>query len=279
MKRRGDDAEIVVGNTRAWLRQLKILFTEGQEEALKRRDGDVYADFPLLSMNTVFNEAALPAPTGPPCVGSPGVFLHPVGINSASVPTVMSKSMLAPSSVTVTDALAQAARSLGCHVGFGVGGAAIGRFVASLSRAGVRIVHPRHESAAGFMAAEYSLASDGPAVVFTTSGPGFSNAITGLAAAAWEGARVVAVVGNTPKAARTRLAFQSTSPAQMDLRQWLPPDFPFDLLEIDRPDAVHTATQALRRGASARRRLPGPRSASDGCTNGRHTSALGPADQ
>jgi len=127
---------------------------------------------------------------------------------------------------SLADRLAQVLASRRCTVAYGVTGAAIGRFTAAAHDAGFRIVHPRHESGAAFMATEHSLVADEPTVVFTTSGPGFSNAITGLVAAAWEGAHVIAVVGGTPEERAGRFPFQATGPRQLDLSAWLPPDLP-----------------------------------------------------
>lgn len=60
------------------------------------------------------------------------------------------------------------------------------------------------------MAAEASLCARRVGLVFTTTGPGFTNALTGLAAAAWDGARVLCVVGGTKAASAGRHAFQET---------------------------------------------------------------------
>lgn len=48
-------------------------------------------------------------------------------------------------------------------------------------------------------------------MVFATSGPGLTNTITGMAAARWEGAKVIFVSGCTGAAQRGRWAFQETS--------------------------------------------------------------------
>lgn len=155
-----------------------------------------------------------------------------------------------PQSTTLTDALAEGLRSLGCRHAYGVAGAAIGRFTAAAWRAGLSVVHTRHEGGAGFMAAESSLAADGPEVVFVTSGPGLSNALTGLIAAAWEGAHVVAVVGGTARDRGGRFAFQQTGAAQLDLTRWLPPGLPHpvvDLRDVPLDGALATVAAATAR--------------------------------
>lgn len=150
---------------------------------------------------------------------------------------------------SIVTQLARALRDRGCAVAYGVTGAAIGRFTAAADVAGIRVVHPRHEAGAGFMATEHSLASGAPTVVFTTSGPGLSNALTGLVAAAWEGAHVVAVVGGTPPDRSGRFPFQRTDPHQLAIGSWLPPEVPFAVTSVrDRRslvDGIATLDRAL----------------------------------
>src|SRR5258708_8498353 len=74
------------------------------------------------------------------------------------------------------------------------------------------VVHTRHETGAGFGAMEADWATGRPAVVFTTTGPGLVNALNGIAAARWEGAKLIVVSGATPAAKRGRWAFQETGP-------------------------------------------------------------------
>src|SRR6185312_6751451 len=99
--------------------------------------------------------------------------------------------------------------SLGVRRAFGVIGGGIAPFADALEGS-VDLVHCRHEAGAAFAAAECSLASGKPVAVFTTTGPGLVNALNGLVAAKWEGARVVLVSSTTSPALRGRLAFQET---------------------------------------------------------------------
>ena len=62
-----------------------------------------------------------------------------------------------------------------------------------------------------FAAIEMSIAQGRPTVVFATTGPGLTNMLTGMAAARWEGAKVIFVSGTTSAARRGRWAFQETS--------------------------------------------------------------------
>ncbi|PRP91261.1 putative thiamine pyrophosphate-containing protein YdaP [Enhygromyxa salina] len=120
---------------------------------------------------------------------------------------------------TGAQALAAVLIEMGVRRAFGVFGGALGVFVSAMHRAGIQIVHARHESGAAFMASEAYFASGSPSAVFTTSGPGATNAITGLVSAAYDGAKVVAVMGATNVPERGRWAFQET--AALDLSPWL----------------------------------------------------------
>ena len=77
--------------------------------------------------------------------------------------------------------------------------------------------HFRHESGAAFAAIEAGFASGRPTVLFTTTGPGLTNALTGIYAARDERARVIVVSAYTAAASRGRCAIQETS------RHTLPP--------------------------------------------------------
>lgn len=94
---------------------------------------------------------------------------------------------------------------------FGVSGGGVAYLWGALCRhPGLRVLHTQHESGAAFAAAEASLASGAPVAVFTTTGPGLTNAITGLIAARSEGARLIVLSGATPAKRRGRDAVQET---------------------------------------------------------------------
>ena len=63
-------------------------------------------------------------------------------------------------------------------------------------RPGLRVVTSRHETAAVFAAMGFARATGRPAAVLATSGPGFTNALTGMAAAYCEGLPVIVITGN-----------------------------------------------------------------------------------
>lgn len=85
----------------------------------------------------------------------------------------------------------------------------------ALLRSRIRVVHTRHEAGAAFAATEASLASGRPTVVFTTTGPGITNALTGLFVARREGATVILVSGATAAPVRDRWVLQESAPHAM----------------------------------------------------------------
>lgn len=127
-------------------------------------------------------------------------------------------STAAPSRVqplpTVGEALRDALVALGARLAFGVSGGAVASLWSDLAAAAdLRLVHCQHESGAAFAATEASLASDRPALVVTTTGPGLTNALTGLCAARNEGARVILLSAVTPARLRERGPSQRTDHA------------------------------------------------------------------
>jgi acetolactate synthase-1/2/3 large subunit len=119
---------------------------------------------------------------------------------------------VAPAS-TVSTALVDALCRLGVTHAFGVMGGAIAPFFHAVAHGPMTTLHLRHEAGAAFAAVEASLATRRPVLVFTTAGPGLTNALTGMLAARWDGAHVIFVSASTVAANRGRVATQETSPA------------------------------------------------------------------
>lgn len=100
---------------------------------------------------------------------------------------------------------------MGVQYAFGVSGGAIAPIWHALQHSNIRVLHFRHEAGAAFAATEAYFAFDRPVVVFTTAGPGITNALTGLFAARQEGAKVIFLSPSTSTSQRGRWAFQETS--------------------------------------------------------------------
>ncbi|MBD2562821.1 MULTISPECIES: ScyA-related TPP-binding enzyme [Nostoc] len=112
---------------------------------------------------------------------------------------------------SVAEAVVKILKDMGVQYAFGVSGGAIAPVWAALHQSSIQVLHFRHEAGAAFAAVEAHFASDRPIVVFTTTGPGITNALTGLLAARWEGAKVILVSASTSAPQRGRWACQETS--------------------------------------------------------------------
>ncbi|MEH2353620.1 ScyA-related TPP-binding enzyme [Nostoc sp.] len=112
---------------------------------------------------------------------------------------------------SVAEAVVKILQEMGVQYAFGVSGGAIAPVWAALHQSSIQVLHFRHEAGAAFAAIEAHFASDRPVVVFTTTGPGITNALTGLLAARWEGAKVIFVSASTSAPQRGRWACQETS--------------------------------------------------------------------
>lgn len=100
---------------------------------------------------------------------------------------------------------------LGVQQAFGVSGGAIALLFDAIEDSSLALHHFRHETGAAFAATEAHFASGRPTMVFATTGPGALNALTGITAAKWDGAKVILVTGATSVAQRGRWATQETS--------------------------------------------------------------------
>jgi acetolactate synthase I/II/III large subunit len=85
----------------------------------------------------------------------------------------------------LTDGLAKLLQDNGVRCVFGVQGGAVVHIFDSLERLGVRVIYTHHEVSAALAAAAYSKATGSLGCVVVTTGPGATNAITGLLGA-WQ---------------------------------------------------------------------------------------------
>lgn len=115
--------------------------------------------------------------------------------------------------LNVSQAVVQMLSAMGVKHAFGVSGGAIAPMWHALQHSSIKVMHFRHEAGAAFAATEAYFASEeeAPVVVFTTTGPGITNALTGLYAARWEGAKVIFISACTSAPQRGRWACQETS--------------------------------------------------------------------
>lgn len=114
-----------------------------------------------------------------------------------------------PAPHTVAHAIVDALAAHGVDTLFGVPGGAISAlYDACLDRPALRLITTRHETAAVFAAIGHARITGRPAVVVVTSGPGFTNAVTGLAAAYLERTPVLLIAGDVAAGSAGRFALQ-----------------------------------------------------------------------
>ncbi len=85
----------------------------------------------------------------------------------------------------LTDAFAKIIKHLGINNVFGLQGGAVVHFFDSLERTGVKVTYTHHEESAALAATAYAKATQNVGCAIVTTGPGSTNAITGLMAA-WQ---------------------------------------------------------------------------------------------
>jgi len=100
---------------------------------------------------------------------------------------------------------------------FGIPGGAISPIYGGLlQRPGIRAITAKHETGAVFLAMGHAMATGGLGVVVTTSGPGMTNALTGLASAFYEDIPILVIAGEVPTTAFGRHALQAGSASEFD---------------------------------------------------------------
>ena len=78
----------------------------------------------------------------------------------------------------------------------------------ALFESGIRLIHTRHEAACVHMADAHARLTGKPGVALVTSGPGVTNAITGIATAYMDSIPMVIITGQVPTHAIGLDAFQ-----------------------------------------------------------------------
>ena len=138
-------------------------------------------------------------------------YLQTEEIDKGAVPTL--PDIEQPSApITVAAAVVAMLEELGINCVFGVAGGAMATLWGSLSNSRLmQVLNFRHESGAAFAAVEAYFATNCPTVVFTTAGPGITNALTGLFAARGEGAKVIFLSACTSAPQRGKWAIQETT--------------------------------------------------------------------
>jgi acetolactate synthase-1/2/3 large subunit len=107
---------------------------------------------------------------------------------------------------------------LGVDTFYGIPGGAISPvYDALLAHPQARVITAKHETGAAFMAIGHARMGGSLPCVLMTSGPGITNAITGLAAAAVEGVPLIAIGGEVPRSRFGHGALQEGSSYQLNI--------------------------------------------------------------
>ena len=109
------------------------------------------------------------------------------------------------------EAFVQALIDEGVTTIFGLPGGAVLPIYGALYNADIQHILVRHEQAAAHAADGYARSSGRPGVCLTTSGPGATNLVTGIATAWMDSVPVVAFTGNVARSLIGRDAFQEAT--------------------------------------------------------------------
>jgi acetolactate synthase-1/2/3 large subunit len=83
--------------------------------------------------------------------------------------------------ITVAQAIIKCLEAEGIEMAFGISGSHYLAFLSALKDSKIRYISVKHESAAGFMALNYTKVSGKPALLLATAGPGAANLVNGMA--------------------------------------------------------------------------------------------------
>jgi len=118
----------------------------------------------------------------------------------------------------VAEIVVRTLSELGVDTFYGIpGGAISSTYDALLDYPTLNVINTRHETGAAFMAMGHSRVGGSLPCVLMTSGPGITNAITGLASAHAEGIPLIAIGGEVPRKNYGRGALQEGSRYNLDV--------------------------------------------------------------
>ncbi len=122
-----------------------------------------------------------------------------------------------PREASAARAMLQVFARRGVRVAFGIPGGLISSiFDALVDVPEIRLVMTRHEAMAAYCAVGHAIATGHPALVLTTSGPGITNALNGIASAFVEELPLVLISGDVPSSFASRGAMQDSSSNSID---------------------------------------------------------------
>lgn len=118
----------------------------------------------------------------------------------------------------VSDVIVQTLKELGVNTFYGIpGGAICPIYDALYDHPELRVINTRHETGAAFMAMGHSKVGGSLPCILMTSGPGITNALTGLGSAYADGVPMIAIGGEVPRKNFGRGALQEGSSSHLDV--------------------------------------------------------------
>jgi len=130
---------------------------------------------------------------------------------------------------------------------FGIPGGVLEPFLGCLTKSSIDFILTRHEGCASFMAYGYSLFSEKPAAVLVTTGPGATNAITGVASARADKVPVLVISGQIPTSMFNKNCNQESSRNAIDTVSIYEKLTNFSVLLVNENSSYSTFQMALNK--------------------------------
>jgi acetolactate synthase-1/2/3 large subunit len=156
----------------------------------------------------------------------------------------------------VARAMLQVFARRGVRLAFGIPGGLISSMFDALAEVPeIKLVMTRHEAMAAFCAIGHAVATGTPALVLTTSGPGITNTLTGIASALLEEIPLIFIGGEVPASSASRAAMQDASSNAVDAVAMMRTVTRWSARVDNAAGAAGAAEQAMRMATGPR---PGP---------------------
>lgn len=137
---------------------------------------------------------------------------------------------------------------------FGVPGTTVVPLLAAFNRnPAIKPVLTRHEEGAAFMADGYARVSGKLGACFSTSGPGATNLVSGVATAHMDNTPIVVITGQVETSVYGKGAFQDSTREGVDSVKMFEPITRHSSMIVSRHKAIEDLQTALRRATSGRR--------------------------
>jgi len=173
----------------------------------------------------------------------------PTPVASAAPPAVVPRAK-----ATVAEVVLEYLKLEGVRAVFGIpGGPVTPLFDALYREPTLRLIAPRHEAGAAFMAAGYARASGRLSVCLLTTGPGATNAVTGIAAAKADSLPVLVLTAQVSTSVFGKGSLQDSTESGVDTVRIFRPITKMSALVAGAASAPGLLRQAIRTAMTGRR--------------------------